>query len=326
MPGTEPRFLTRDTVAQPVWSADEGMILYRLPRRPPLSPPDPPGWTMVPIGREASTCQALLPGDGGSGLWRRCEWGPEFEGRIGITHAAAAGPSGRVLFIRRDKPRDFPFPVGAKIDLMLVDTLLGSQARVVESLYRDANGQLLNPAGSANWLTDLSFLDATRVLARAWHLRPDGSTQLLGWRIGTLAADAITWQAIPSPLESAMPVGADNGRAVVWWRQDGTLVLAAPAGTVLGSGTAPSGGGTPNLAGIRCRGAACLALTRAPSGPSFDRVTAWRMTLPTFAADSVGSFFVPAGAPVTPSTTRGSVLSMEDRRLVLLRNVLPALP
>lgn len=326
MPGADPRFLTIDSIAEPSWSADEGAILFRLPRRPPLSPPDPPGWTTVPIGREVSTCQSLLPADGGSALWQRCEWGPEFEGRIGVTHAAAAGPGGRVLFIRRDKPRNFPFPVGARIDLLLVDTLAGSQARVIESLYRDANGQLLNPAGSANWLTDLLFLDATRALAAAWHLRPDGTMQFLGWRVGTLAADTITWQAIPTPLEGAMPVAAGEGQALLWWRPDGTLRLAALDGTVLGDGTAPSGGGTPDLTGIRCRNSACLALTRAPAGPTFDRITAWRIALPAFTADSVGSFLVPAGAPVAPSTSRGSVLSLENRRLVLLRGVVPALP
>lgn len=326
MPGADPRFLTIDTIADPSWSADEGAILFRVPRRPPLSPPDPPGWTTVPIGREVSTCQSLLPADGGSALWQRCEWGAEFEGRIGITHAAAAGPGGRVLFIRRDKPRGFPFPVSARIDLLVVDTAVGSQARVVESLYRDANGQLLNPPGSANWLSDLRFLDATRVLAIAWHLRPDATMQFLGWRVGTLAAETITWQAIPAPLEGAMPTAADQGRALLWWRRDGTLVLAALDGTSLGDGTAPSGGGTPDLAGIRCRGTDCIALTRAPSGPSFDRLIAWRIALPGFTADSVGSFFVPTGAPVTPSTTRGSVLSQENRRLVLLRDVIPTLP
>jgi hypothetical protein len=327
MPGQDPRFLTIDSVADPAWSYDEAAILYRLPRRPPLSPPDPPGWTVVPIGQETSTCLALLPANGGSALWQRCEWAPEFEGRIGITHSAAAGPNGRVVFIRRDKPRGNFFPVGSRIDLMVIDTTTGQQARLLETLYRDANGQLLNPPGSVNWLTDLGFLDAERLMARAWHLRPNGNTQSLGWRIGILANDTVSWQAIPTPLEGGRPAVADNGQALLWWRGDGALALATPAGVVVATGSIPTRGGTPDLAGLRCHRMACIALTRAPFDPDFEQITGWRVTLPTLATDSVAAFLLSPGDPVTPAARRGSVISQgSGRRLVLLRDLLPTLP
>lgn len=326
IPGSDARFITLDTATTVGWSADEAGITILLPRRRPISPPDPPGRTSIPPWQEVSGCAGILPADGGSARWQHCHLFPEFDDRIGVVHGIAVGPGGEVVMVRADRPVGFPFPVGSRINLVRADTSSDARLVVLEPLYRDQLGQLANPPGSANWLTNVRFLDDGRLLAAAWHLRPDATTQFLEWRLGTLSADTITWQPVVAPLDDAAPpVPAGSGR-LLWWRGDGTIALARPDGTVLANGAIPLDEGATALAAIQCRPARCLALLRIPAGPDLEWIGVRELALPGLGVTAHERFLASRGAPLFPSTVRGSVISIEQRRLVLHRNVLPVLP
>ncbi len=322
---TAPFFLTIDTVQAVAWSSDERGILIRLGRRPPLSPPDPPGWVRVPPGLEVGNCLALLPAEGGSALWRHCDVGPEPSGRVALLGEADVSPEGRVVFVRVDKPRGFTFPIGARIDLWVVDTANGNIPARLQSLYRDSLGRSPTPLDQVNWYTALTFLDSRRILALGQHLRPDGNAFDRGWFLGDLDGSAVTWRTLPRPPSGGTPIPADNARSLLWWRADGTVTLTGVDGTVQEHGTIPRGEQSV-VTSVRCRGMQCLALIRTPDGPQYDRYVVRRLQLAGLTSDSVGAFLHASMAVTAVGTARGTVLVTTDRRLALLPGVVPILP
>lgn len=310
----------------PHWSSDERGIVYVIPRRPVLSPPDPPGFFPSPTS-ERSQCLALLPAGGGSALWQRCHFAIESAGFVAIYPTAAVSPAGRMAYVEAAKRRGLKFPVSSRVDLWVGDTSQATSLRRVSTLYRDSIGISSTPRTEINWLTDVTWLDDNRLLAAGWHLRPDSTFTFLRQVIGTFASDTVVWQELPASPLAAVPVGAQGGQTVVTWRTSGELELIPLDAGPRQSGMVPISSPVDSVVDLRCSPTSdCLILSKFPVNTTDNRYVVWRLAIPSMAVDSVGSILHPRRQLMRLAPTRGTAVATAGGQLVLRPEIAPVLP
>ena len=309
----------------PTWSLDDQGILYVVPRRPAMSPPDQPG---LPSPRPGGgECLALLPGGGGSAIWRYCNPEIETTGYREIFPSAAAGRDGAVLYVRARIRDGYPFPVGHVSDLVYDSGIPGTRPRRLLQLYRDHLGQLDPlPGQTFNWLTDLQFIDETRFLASAWRLRPDGTLASAGYHLGTISDDTTHLELIDVP---AGALAATPSRDVVLvWNSIGTMQRHNISSGVSSTIAQLPEAGTRGVVDVDCDAAECLVLAVVPSSRTNfpDEFSIWRLGLQSMTLDSVTDFQLNNVGGVRISAARGAVVFESGAQLGLKSGLMGTLP
>lgn len=304
--GSWPRLLLLASLAacshtEPYATGPQGALGPLLPGNPAVVSTSPGAWTqdgrgiliqgtcldLSRAGRGMSAIR-ILPAQGGSALWERCEdrpWIAKSDSAWRFA-APAVARDGRMLYVEAVGPlfkptRPYRFPMYWHAELWLSDTGGPSSPgrRLLMNLWGAHPPLPLVPPSTTDWIADMAWIGSDDFIALAQTLSDEGPVSQPRLAHGVIAADGARLTTLPGTGKVQAFAVAAGGTSVVFIGDSFNISrVAVSGGAVTIVATFPTAA-VQRVVDVSCRDDLCIVLTNDPAPANLPRSTLWRLTL-----------------------------------------------